>query len=272
MEEADYVLLYLQEAEVDTSTSNLRFKKETKLRKWMMMLLLLLPWQAGATVLSGTFLFPNSAPVNGAMYVQLERNGIRNTCSSTQTVVPTTPVKIPISNGTLQGSTDIVPTDCLSSFQPYLVVVKNTSNQEIYRSHWYIAPGGGAYVTPTTGGLWISPSGLSGYSNTCCVGITISVPLSFLVANNVAQVQTITKSVPSMFGNSSTSVVVVWQQPFSDTNYVAVCSVLASSSPQSSNMSVSNITGITKSQMTVQVTNQSISILTGKVTCRGKHT
>ncbi|SRR6266566_434631 len=230
------------------------------------------PVLAGPSALPGpngpTIQYPNGSFVNGRLLLKLERSGLVNTCTTSTQVASTANVIVQIVNGALQSNLSPIPTDCLSQFQPYLVELRDAKNIPLFRSHWFIAPGGGVALSPGVGSFIASPTGLASITGSTA-GQTINSPLSLLV-NWPGGYQTAKISTGSISGLGYKSVTVTWPKPFQDTLYTVFCDVLASSAPAGSNMSVSSVDTETMENVSVSVTNNSSGTLSGTVTCRGR--
>jgi hypothetical protein len=189
---------------------------------WILLALFCFVQRAEATVLSGTISYPNGSPVTGTLTVTLERSGLLNTCVTPSVVASTAPITISIVAGAVTGSPNITPTDCLSSFQPYLAVLKDNKNTQLFRDHWYVTLPGGGTLFPLTGSKFVYPSGLALSSFSNDVVYVIVWPSGY---------KTATSPVAFVGANFNSFVSFNWPSQFKDTNYFVVCTVFDVAAP-----------------------------------------
>lgn len=222
------------------------------------------------TPLAGTFSYPDGTKVNGDLSIKLERKGLDNTCVTPMVVAPTAPLHISIVNGAITGSPILIPTDCLSVFQPYLVTLTNTARVILLNEHWYISSVYGALVnTPPgcqqmacLGSSWISPSGLNAGN------AGPNAPVAFKIANPLGGYST-AKFQGSVASGSSTKTM-TWSAAFTTAGYTAVCSTLDATAPSTPpGVSITSITVQTTTTITVGITNAGGGNHTVAILCKG---
>lgn len=233
-----------------------------KFRHLILILWLLLCQRAQATVLAGTFTYANGGNVSGVLSVRLERNGLRNTCSTPSVVVPTNPVLIQVLNGSIQGSPDLTPTDCLSMFQPYAVDLR--AGQTII-GHWWLwlTQAGGAVSSPTDGNKYVVRFGMTALAN--------GNERAFSVPQTLAGFRVSTGIVSVGSGPATANITLNWPTAFADTTYTVVCSAIDGTLPLAPTVHVSSIGTLTSTSVPVTVTNDSGGAAKSvTVTCRGR--
>jgi hypothetical protein len=242
--------------------------------KRLFLLLLLLSSicvSAKATVIAGTFKYPNGALVNGYLYISLDRVG-RNVCVTPSVMVPTSQVSMRVINGVIQGSVDILATDCLATFQPYTVQLQDQTHAVLFREYWWITeaalqgnpaatPAQAGQITPSSGNKLVQPAGLlpatSGWG-------------AFRVAQPFGGLKTSTSGTATLGISSIQSFTLTWPTLFTDTSYAAVCTSTDTTSAASPLWIVFSIVSKTTSSITVQAKNLSVSgSRTGTVRCKG---
>jgi hypothetical protein len=234
------------------------------MKRWLFLLWLCLACTTQATPLVGIFRYPNGAPVSGILTVTLTKPGLLNTCTIPAVVVPTTPVRMSVVNGSLLGNPDILPTDCLNRFQPYKAELRDGSNTLVFSQWWYIAFPGGATPLPTSGSKYIAqiglnPSTLAGSTN----------PIVYQIAETVAGFRTGSAPI-TLSGIGDVSVTVSWNTSFPDTNYVMVCTYKDNTNSSTAPVYVASITSVTPLTVLVTGHKNTLGSLTGKIVCRGR--
>lgn len=180
-------------------------------------LVLLCALTAQGTVLSGTFRNPDQSGFTGRLIIQLQRNGVRNTCVSPSIVVPTAVVTIQIVNGATQSSPDITPSDCMTPFSTYLVQFVDGTGFTGFRGQAYVTQAGGAVAAPSGGSIWIIPSGL----NPAADG-NQDVFLRLAIRRRLPAGDPVTGTVAN---GATPTVAVSWPTSFTSTAYAAMCGV-----------------------------------------------
>lgn len=222
------------------------------------------------TILSGTFSYANGAPVSGILSVRLERSGIRNSCVTGTVVMPTTPVLITVTAGVPQGTPALTPTDCLNSFQPYLVQLKDTNGVIVVNEHWYVTQPNGAFGIPATGNKYLWPVGLATATDG---NVTVIGTNGFFNIGNYTpgSIQAASIATGSITGGGTVNLNLSWPSSFGAFAYAAFCSALDAANPLNPSIYVSNITSQLGTGITATVTNSSVSSQSGTVTCYGRY-
>ena len=219
------------------------------------------------TVIGGVFKYPNGSPVTGTLSVQLQKPGIVNTCGSPFVVVPTSPVLISVVGGSIQGSPTLVPTDCMSTFQPYQVQLRDSANAFVFGGYWYIAQASGAVISPSTGAAKAYPAGLA------LSAVNSTNPIAFFVQNQLSGYQALSFTVSVQahgLGNQTFAGPYSWSRSFAGAPVAVTCSALDIAAPSSGRLNVVSFTvnGGT-SVSSVVIGNSTSGSLSTTVTCRG---
>lgn len=208
---------------------------------------LLLPLLMEATVLSGTFKYPDESAVNGTLEVGIRRPGIRSTC--TGRIVPSQ-FGVSVANGVIQGTIDLSPTDCLNRVVMYDIRLSETDRTILFQHLWYVGAETGVLLDPATGNQFIRPTnvGLFGTKQTM---LNVS-----LYSTGRAGYKRTKKDTGSMAPSAVTTFVVKWRGQFAGTNYTAACTVIDLGDPEGSpQLEVTALSGKTIAEITVEVTN-----------------
>lgn len=109
-------------------------------KAFLLMLLLIVGVQKaqGQTNVSGTFKYPNGLGVNGTLIVQLTGTSVLNTCVTPNKIVPNGPVTVPLVNGTIQGTMNLVPSSCTSPITTYEMKVLDNLRTLLLDSQVYV--------------------------------------------------------------------------------------------------------------------------------------
>lgn len=215
---------------------------------------------AKATVLNGTFTYPDGSVVNGTLTLRLERSGLRNTCVTPSVTASTAPVVLTVANGVLQGAPNIVPTDCLTAFQPYAVVLKDAKHATLFSEHWYVTSVYGGLLNVNGGTQWGAPTGLP---VTAATGLPVAYTLATPMGNTKVATQAVT-----LAGSATTTVTVTWPTKFAALTYLVVCATLDTTAPTTPpGLYVSRMVTQSATAVTVVVQNGAVGSHTGTVVC-----
>lgn len=183
----------------------------------------------------------------------MPKSGVLNNCQTPAVVVPIATLIIPVTNGTI-SSTTIIPTDCLSQFVPYRVVLQDSFQRVISTNYWYVPQTLGAAISSASGSSYIYPGGLANFSQ----GISAVV-----VPQTIAGFQFVTSTQNS---NATFTVTLNWPKAFADASYITVCSYLNNNGTPPS-LYVSAIGQQTTSSVSVTLTITGGGSSFGKVIC-----
>lgn len=231
----------------------------------MLLALFVFGWgtQAKATVLAGTFKYPDGSLVSGILTVQLPRPGLLNTCATPFVVVPT--AKISIVNGAITGSPDIVPTDCINIFTPYKVQLRNSANALLFSQWWYIGFPGGDFPSPAAGSSFLAPAGL----NFSTVSGATANPIVFQIAETTAGFR-FGSSAISFAGIGDVVVSVSWNVIFPSTTYGLACTYKDTTTPSGTVVYVSTVGSIGRFTISVTAHKNTSGATAGRIVCLGR--
>lgn len=220
----------------------------------------LLAATAQATILTGTVRGPSGNPVSGRLMFRLQRFAL-NTCVTPSRQASLLPSYINVVNGSLTGSVDIVPSDCLTPFQTYYVEMR-TGTTLLMVGQYYVTQVSGAVLSPATGSNQFTLAGLSLSAQ--------SNSVLFLLVNPGGGFKTKSVATGTVSAGGNLNVVATWPIAFTSATYTASCSVIDTSTPTVPLVYATTITAKTARSVTATVHNADGSGRAGTLICVGR--
>jgi hypothetical protein len=217
----------------------------------LLLCLLLLCSDALAIHLTGSMKAPDGSGITGRIEFSLSTQ-LSDTCNA-GIAVPVRAGVVTVKAGVVDTSTDIVPSDCLSTPQPYTVNIYDGQDL-VSTTRWWVAQTG-AFVSGT-GSRFLHIAGTMAFAAN-------TQPAAYIMEQGHYHTVTQPVAVPA---SVSVNVTVTWPVPFASTFYTVGCTTKDAAGV----LYAWHFGTISQKSAVVSVVNESTGQVTGTLTCNAR--